>query len=40
MTEREDGGFFHMRNVISQIGKVWGDKVVRTLIPTYKYNDI
>lgn len=40
MTEREEGGLFDMRNVMSQRGKVWGDKVGGTLISTYKHNDI
>lgn len=40
MTEREEGGLFGMRNVMSQRGKVWEDKVGGTLISTYKHNDI
>lgn len=40
MTEREEGGLFHMRNVMSQRSKVWGDKVGGILISTYKHNDI
>lgn len=40
MTEREEGGLFHTRKVMSQRSKVWGDKVGGTLISTYKHNDI
>lgn len=40
MTEREEGGLFDMRNVMSQRGKVWEDKVGGTLISTYKHSDI